>query len=483
MGPPPPLGGSSQSCSDQVVSSSKKENCTLTVADGSASALQSKPEFVVTDGVARISIPDELIADALPLWKNFVIGHFMGDVPHVGSIHATVNRIWTILEKTSKIDVQVINKTSVLFRIVNPKIRERVLKRKYWHIADIPLVVSEWNPEASQAPPDLSAMPMWVDLRGVPGNLFSHQGLELLSSTVGKFVKLHPNTERCIRLDVARVLVEVNLQAPLTETISFANEKGEEILVPVSYPWLPPKCKLCSHWGHKEKDCTAFDKIQIVSATQPTGPKKVQGDEVVDSATVKELAQSLLQDLALTPTLHLPPIVAGDKVDTPTQNQSALPQENQLTLVKSKNRSSSPVLKGKGVEPPTIPASLTGFRVLQNEGDDENGGDSELLNQNLMLSPKIRVTEAQTTVNGIAGDKEDGEIDETEEDTNASLDQVRTGKGEKQESASSLADQTMDKVPKINMGRSRSRSRGPPKPITQRKEVRVKGSKNTSSRK
>ncbi|KAG7578884.1 hypothetical protein ISN45_Aa03g030490 [Arabidopsis thaliana x Arabidopsis arenosa] len=353
MGPPPPLGGSSQSpfsqsCSDQVVSSSKKENCTLTVADGSASALQSKPEFVVTDGVARISIPDELIADALPLWKNFVIGHFMGDVPHVGSIHATVNRIWTILEKTSKIDVQVINKTSVMFRIVNPMIRERVLKRKYWHIADIPLVVN--------------------------------QGLELLSSTVGKFVKLHPNTERCIRLDVARVLVEVNLQAPLTETISFANEKGEEILVPVSYPWLPPKCKLCSHWGHKEKDCTASDKIQIVSATQPTGPKKVQGDGVVDSATVKELAQSLLQDLALTPTLHLPPIVAGDKVDTPTQNQSALPQENQWTLVKSKNRSSSPVLKGKGVEPPTIPASLTGFRVLQNEGDDENGGDSELLN-------------------------------------------------------------------------------------------------------
>lgn len=77
------------------------------------------------------------------------------------------------------IDVQVINKTTVMFRIASLRIRERVLRRKYWHIADIPLVVSAWNPEVSQAPPDLSAMPMWIDLRGVPGYLFSNKGLEL----------------------------------------------------------------------------------------------------------------------------------------------------------------------------------------------------------------------------------------------------------------------------------------------------------------
>lgn len=47
------------------------------------------------------------------------------------------------------IDVQVINKTTVMFRIASLRIRERVLRRKYWHIVDIPLVVSEWNPEVS----------------------------------------------------------------------------------------------------------------------------------------------------------------------------------------------------------------------------------------------------------------------------------------------------------------------------------------------
>jgi len=85
------------------------------------------------------------------------------------------------------------------------------LKRRYWHIANIPIVISIWNPATAQYPSDQSAMPLWVDLKDVPPHLFLHQGLRFLSSTKGNFVKLYPNTEWCIRLDVARVLVEVNL--------------------------------------------------------------------------------------------------------------------------------------------------------------------------------------------------------------------------------------------------------------------------------
>ncbi|XP_033131098.1 uncharacterized protein LOC103846234 [Brassica rapa] len=38
-------------------------------------------------------------------------------------------------------------------------------------------------------------------------NLYSHKGLKCLSKAVGQFVKLHPSTEKCVRLDVARALV------------------------------------------------------------------------------------------------------------------------------------------------------------------------------------------------------------------------------------------------------------------------------------
>lgn len=50
-------------------------------------------EFEVVEGVAKVTIPEEILADAKPLWSAFVVGHFIGYAPHVGKIHATVNRI------------------------------------------------------------------------------------------------------------------------------------------------------------------------------------------------------------------------------------------------------------------------------------------------------------------------------------------------------------------------------------------------------
>ncbi|WZZ88003.1 hypothetical protein YC2023_116582 [Brassica napus] len=70
-----------------------------------------------------------------------VIGAVDGDAPHIGSIHATTNRLWMAGKNGSKIDVQFLEKNTVLFRIENPQARARVLQRKDWHIADVPLKV------------------------------------------------------------------------------------------------------------------------------------------------------------------------------------------------------------------------------------------------------------------------------------------------------------------------------------------------------
>lgn len=269
------------------------------------SIAEFQPGFEVVNGVAKVQIPVEVVDESVPLWKCFVVGYFMGDARHVGTIHSTVNRIWTVTEKSVRIDVQFINKSTLLFRVDSPRIREHVLKRRYWHIANVPLVLGEWTPETAQAPPDLSAMPLWVDMKNVPAHLFSHEGLSFLASTSGNFVKLHPNTERCIRLDVARALVEVNLKKPLVEQICFMDTNGEEVNVSVSYPWLPPRCSICSKWGHTGKDCTQkvtilLDENQVRKRTEMTISSQQQGPVV----SVQELANELLKDLASTTPLR-----------------------------------------------------------------------------------------------------------------------------------------------------------------------------------
>lgn len=73
--------------------------------------------------------------------------------------------------------------------------------------------------------PLLSSMPMWVDFKSVPGHYFSYKGLSFLASHLGCSVKLHPSMEKCLLLDVACVLVKVNLQNPLPSLINVPEEK------------------------------------------------------------------------------------------------------------------------------------------------------------------------------------------------------------------------------------------------------------------
>uniref|UniRef100_A0A0D3ECX5 DUF4283 domain-containing protein n=1 Tax=Brassica oleracea var. oleracea TaxID=109376 RepID=A0A0D3ECX5_BRAOL len=300
------------------------------------------PEAIVdvVDGVASLQIPEEIFDEAELLWKSYVVGYFIGDAPHVGSIHATVNRIWSAPKVGTKIDVQFIEKNTVLFRIENSQMRSRVIQRKYWHIADIPLVVNVWTPESALHPPDLLAMPLWVDLKGVPNNLYSHKVLKCLSRAVGQFVKLHPSTEKCVRLDVARALVEVNLHQPLVEKISFKDNAGSAHEVEVNFPWLPPRCSVCRSWGNKGQDCSSKEirilnkKVEEAAASLfaviPHGGDKagdrvevVKGNEVVtvEGDVIKEgnAFENLIQDLeALTPVANNVVALEGIKLIEPT---------------------------------------------------------------------------------------------------------------------------------------------------------------------
>ncbi|KAL0696022.1 hypothetical protein Bca4012_063202 [Brassica carinata] len=129
----------------------------------------------------------------------------------------------------------------------------------------------------------MSALPLWVDWVNVPGYLYSLEGLKFLSRTAGKFVKLHPNTERCVRMDVARVLVEVNLTKLLPQKICFKDRNQCNVTVEVIYPWLPPRCSLCDVWGHLGKDCVKPKEVHIMQREDSLEKKDmdVMGKDVV----------------------------------------------------------------------------------------------------------------------------------------------------------------------------------------------------------
>lgn len=216
MATPPSGGGPDLPLSPSKIyadsqNSPQKTLYSAVVADQGEPIIHYSPVVDLQDGVAVVDLPEDLTVDPKPLWSSYIVGYFIGDAsPHIGKVHATVNRLWSSKDKPAKIDAQFIAPKTVLFRIDDQHMKARVLRRHFWHIADIPLVVQEWTPDTEASKPDLTAIPLWVDLKGVPGHLFSQNGLTFFGDTIGRTAKIHPNTIRCTRLDVARILVVLN---------------------------------------------------------------------------------------------------------------------------------------------------------------------------------------------------------------------------------------------------------------------------------
>ncbi|CAF2055892.1 unnamed protein product [Brassica oleracea] len=92
-------------------------------------------------------------------------------------------------------------------------------------------------------------------MRNVPYLLFNTESLSRLATAVGRPVCVAPKTQRKENFKVAKLYVKVDLTSRLPDTIVSGFSNGREVLIDVSYPWLPLKCDNCGKYGHKKEDC------------------------------------------------------------------------------------------------------------------------------------------------------------------------------------------------------------------------------------
>lgn len=194
----------------------------------------------------QVAVSTKILQDA-PLWEDILVGQFITFVPHVAKIHVNVNKIWSLGDKSVKVDVFVVSDKTFCIRDV--VVRSRMLRRGMWNIADVPMLVSKWSPNIEESQPAITNMPMWITIKMIPHVMFSWKGLDFLASTVGTPKRLHPETETCIKFDEAKVFVEVDMMKDLPKNFKFNMPNGKEEVVDFSYPWLPPRCNICKKMG------------------------------------------------------------------------------------------------------------------------------------------------------------------------------------------------------------------------------------------
>lgn len=81
------------------------------------------------DGVPTINVPREVFENSPPLWKDLLVRKFLDTASYVGKFLVLMNKIWPLSDKMVKVDVFVVNKTTMKFRIKDATVRNRVMCR------------------------------------------------------------------------------------------------------------------------------------------------------------------------------------------------------------------------------------------------------------------------------------------------------------------------------------------------------------------
>ncbi|KAG2321539.1 hypothetical protein Bca52824_014752 [Brassica carinata] len=215
--------------------------------------MSSTPPTFSTEEIPRIVIPGEVFERGAQQHKDFVVGRFFGRVPAFKTIQSVLNYLWG---KGNKLDIHMIQSTrSVIVRIPNDYIREKILKKRIWYVDTAMFHIAQWSDGEVADTSSLEAVSIWKHLIGVPFDVMTIEGLGWIADAPCNPKEMHDWTENLSSLSVAYVKVEADATKPFPSELELVRQSGAVFRVQVEYPWLPPTCSHCQELGHILKDC------------------------------------------------------------------------------------------------------------------------------------------------------------------------------------------------------------------------------------
>nr|GEU81051.1 hypothetical protein [Tanacetum cinerariifolium] len=153
-------------------------------------------------------------------------GNGIGVVVPVDSIHANTTYRFFLRKK-------------VAYPVVVNYVRntwDAMLENGPWFIRNSPLILKKWHQDENLLKEDVSTVPVWVKLYGVPVTAFSEDGLSAIATKLGTPLMLDSYTsDMCMQ--------------------SWGREDHYTCNVRVEYEWKPPRCSSCKVFGHIHEEC------------------------------------------------------------------------------------------------------------------------------------------------------------------------------------------------------------------------------------
>ena len=102
---------------------------------------------------------------------------------------------------------------------------------------------------------DVTSVPIWFQLPGLPLVCWNARALSLIGSRVGKPISTDKMTLTKERISFARVLVEVDVSSDIVSEVEIQLPTGVVYHQPVISEFTPKFCKRCKTFGHVEGTC------------------------------------------------------------------------------------------------------------------------------------------------------------------------------------------------------------------------------------
>ncbi|KAG5376540.1 hypothetical protein IGI04_041136, partial [Brassica rapa subsp. trilocularis] len=295
------------------------------------------PTICSPEGKPRVLVPDAVFARGAALHKEYIVGSFLGKMPDYGPIQSVLNYMWG---KGSKLEIHLQPlKHSMLVRVPNDYIRTKILEKKLWYVDTSMFYVSQWGENPTVSYPEITSIPLWAHLRGVPFDLRTKEGLSLAAGLVGEPIETDDYTKNISSLNVAHVKIEANLCKPLPTAGELLRENGEVIEVDIDYPWTPPLCSHCCRIGHIVKNCIypAATASQQDNAANATASVSLQGYSP-HAQLDKEVQNKAITATPPLLTVHIPPQIAVEMVDRMQEDQVVANTSSASTILESESQ-------------------------------------------------------------------------------------------------------------------------------------------------
>lgn len=202
-------------------------------------------------------------------WNTTLVGRILGKRITFTEMSAFVKSQWDMFEVPK---VHVRTNGVCLFTFASKEKMDMIMSKR-WTFYGLPLILKPWSDEMDLENMDVSRVPVWVRLPNLHFSLWNKESLGKIASYIGVPLATDKLTSAKVRLDYARILVDVSISDLVPETVQVRTEKGL-ISQAVEFEWLPVQCGRCKGYGHPSAKCRAPEKKerQIYREKQGTVP-------------------------------------------------------------------------------------------------------------------------------------------------------------------------------------------------------------------